>query len=409
MWSDSSNRRPEKRRSRSASRAVRRRSDDTTLRAMPYSQTLSLPRRGPVGVGRVNGGEEDLGRQVSRGVRVVDAPGHETHHRTRMASIGLRLNRKRIRAVADALRTLSRFRTLVPPCVLDPWARAGDVLSRRGWFSGDKWFKQGVALAKQGRLEEARDAYLRSAESDSVNAQYNLALIYIDLGDRDNAILWFRRAAAAGDAGAMHSLALHLADGGRNAAGEALHWYSEASVRGHAPSQYNLALHYQATDELPLAERHFEQAAKQGHLDAEVSLAGLWLGRGRKRESEEILRRAAAKKHPGALDFMGKLAQERGDTEQAAGFYARSHAAGFSGAAVNLGLLYEEQQRVVEAEEWLRKAADAGNAGGMYALGRLLVGLDRSDEALVWFRKAAALGYENARHAVRVVTARKEK
>ncbi|WP_371601273.1 tetratricopeptide repeat protein, partial [Streptomyces sp. NBC_00564] len=68
-------------------------------------------------------------------------------------------------------------------------------MSRRGWFSGDKWFKQGVALAKQGRLEEARDAYLRAAESDSVNAQYNLALIYIDLGDRDNAILWFRRAA----------------------------------------------------------------------------------------------------------------------------------------------------------------------------------------------------------------------
>lgn len=46
MSSASSSRRPEKRRSRSVSRATRRRSDDTTLRAMPNSQAVSLPRSG---------------------------------------------------------------------------------------------------------------------------------------------------------------------------------------------------------------------------------------------------------------------------------------------------------------------------------------------------------------------------
>ncbi|MFJ6082465.1 tetratricopeptide repeat protein [Streptomyces sp. NPDC092369] len=281
-------------------------------------------------------------------------------------------------------------------------------MSRRGWFSARKWFQQGVALAAQGKLEEARDAYLRAAEANSVNAQYNLGLLYIDLGDRDSAILWFRRAAAAGDAGAMHSLALQLADGDRQATRETLHWYTEASARGHAPSQYNLGLHYQATGELPVAERYFEQAAKQKHLDAEVSLAGLWLARGRRREAEEILRRAADREHPGALSFMGDLAWEGGDTVRAAGFYVRSHAAGFSGAAVNLGLMYERQQRVTEGEEWLRKAADAGNAGGMYALGRLLVGLDRADEALAWFRRSADLGDAQSRQALRVLGAREE-
>jgi TPR repeat protein len=145
-----------------------------------------------------------------------------------------------------------------------------------------------------------------------VNAQYNLAPVYVDLGDRANAVRWFRRAA------------------------EALHRYAEASSRGHAPSQFNLGLHHQVTGELTLTERHFEQAAKQGDIDAEVSLAGLWLGRGRRREAEERFRRAAD--------------------------------AGNAGGMCALGLLFVGLDRTDEDLVRFRRAADPGDPNAQHAL-----------------------------------------
>ncbi|XUL88882.1 tetratricopeptide repeat protein [Streptomyces galilaeus] len=275
-------------------------------------------------------------------------------------------------------------------------------------FGARKWFKRGVAPAGQGRLEEARDAYLRAAEAGDVDAQYKLGLVCVDLGERADAIRWLRRAAEAGDVGAMRSLGRQLLGGDREEIRESLRWYAKACGDGHAPSQYDLGLDYQSIGELPLAERFFEKAAKQGHLEAEVSLAELWLGRGCRSEAEDILRRAAEKGHPRALAFMADLAREGGDTERAARFYRDSYRAGFSGAAVNLGLMYEKQGSLGEAEDWLGQAAADGNTSGMYALGRLLVRLDRRDEAVAQFREAAGLGDEAARRALWILVPKEE-
>jgi hypothetical protein len=109
MSSPASSRRPSTRAGALRSRVARRYSAATTLRATPNSHAEGAPRLARVAGGGVDGGEEDVGRQIGREVRIRHAPRDEPLDRLDMRPVHVRAARRR---PARGL-TISRHRRYV--------------------------------------------------------------------------------------------------------------------------------------------------------------------------------------------------------------------------------------------------------------------------------------------------------
>jgi TPR repeat protein len=99
------------------------------------------------------------------------------------------------------------------------------------------------------------------------------------------ALLWARRAAEAGHAGAMNDLGqmLEAGLGGPSDAAAAARWYGEAARRGIAGAQHSLAVMLRdgrgVERDLVAAEGWLRRSALQGHASAASDLSGMiWAG-----------------------------------------------------------------------------------------------------------------------------------
>jgi TPR repeat protein len=104
------------------------------------------------------------------------------------------------------------------------------------------WYEQGVAAERSGALKHTQDRI----------EQLYLGTMHRDLGESEQAVYWFRKAAEQGHTDAQLQLATMLAQGQgvRQDWSQAANWYRKAALRGNKDAQAALALLYQDHPEI---------------------------------------------------------------------------------------------------------------------------------------------------------------
>jgi uncharacterized protein len=176
----------------------------------------------------------------------------------------------------------------------------------------------------------AVDWYLKAAEQDLPEAQFNLAAIYwhglIGNVDRSRAMHWIRKAAEQGMPRAQYSLGNAYYWGSVEGVGQdfskAAHWFTKAAEQGDSYSQFNLGIcfkkGYGVKQDLNTAFTWFELSAKQGIIHAETEI--------------------------GLCYFEGFGVKK--DTSKAISYWLRSATSGHDLAQYNLGICYMNGQGI---------------------------------------------------------------
>jgi TPR repeat protein len=268
----------------------------------------------------------------------------------------------------------------------------------------------------------------RAAASDA-EAMVLVGTLYIQapppLHSRPQAAAWFRKAADAGNAGAMVMLGWvngseqGVAGDGRNLA-EAVRWYRAAAQKGDAQGQYRLA----ALEEDGLATkkdmidavRLYSLSAAQGYAPAQARLGNLYaLGESVPKDQGralDLLNKAVAQDDPDGIVWLADLYRGKGDRPSAThaiDLYQRAIGKGVVDAWVNLGVLYIRGRGVprdpVKAAQAFQHGVDAGLPTAMYDLSLLYSygeGVKRSEaRARELMRAAANKGFEPAAAALK--------
>jgi TPR repeat protein len=167
-------------------------------------------------------------------------------------------------------------------------------------------------------------------------------------GEWAEAEMWFRKAADAGDAGAMGCL------GG-------LLW---------------------CTDQLE-GERWLLKAAEAGNTSAMTQLGIMLEVRGALDEAEAWLRRAVDSEDRDARWWLCNFLKQNGKADEARQWEDQE--------PLYVGVTFSDSGHNPQspAEDWCHTAAQAGDTGAMTALGDLLRQRGRDDEAQHWYCKAA--------------------
>jgi hypothetical protein len=172
--------------------------------------------------------------------------------------------------------------------------------------------------------------------------------------DYGQAMQWYQKAAAQGDATADYDIGI-LYDKGFGVPqdrGQAMEWFQKAAARGDAPAEYKIGQYYRAglgvTQDYSQAMQWFQKAAAQGNADAENGIGTLY-GSG------------------------GGVPQ---DYSQAMQWFQKAAAQGNAVAESNIGALYKNgwgvPQDYSQAIQWYQKAAAQGNAAAQSAVDKLI-------------------------------------
>jgi len=266
--------------------------------------------------------------------------------------------------------------TAVPATVTQPYIQS-PIMKRAEQFFSDKLYTQALPL------------YQQAAASDSL-AMFRLGMFYLTgagvTRDYQQAVLWLRKAADAGNADAAKGI------------GD-MYFYGQGF-----PKDYQESLTW------------FRKAADMGQLDA-MDFIGVQYARGLgvKQDEEQALtwyQKAAAAGSADAMFNVGFHYQEGHgvpqDYKQALAWFLKAADAGDSKAIYNVAWCYEKGLGVAQdygqAMIWLRKAAEAGNlkainsVGEFYRDGR---GVKQDyEQAMIWFRRGSAAGGPNATNSI---------
>lgn len=305
------------------------------------------------------------------------------------------------------------------------------------WFrlSAEQGYAPGqlnLALAfAEGRgipqnTQEAKRWAKAAAEQGLAKAETVMgALVMAD--DMDEAVSWFRRAAAQGEETAIKTLERLGVGFDEGTADDdeipetadlppKVRETLEGAKRGDAVSQWAMGVLYSAGEGVPKndaeAAKWFRMAAEQGHSDAQYSL-GLMCheGSGVPQDDEEAakwLLQAADQGMALAQSALGEF-YARGigveqDDVQSAQWFQKAAEQGIPEAQFNLAnRLYFGRgipRDYQAAAGWYRKVAEKGHVRAQYNLGIMLLngrGVPENErEAVEWFRKAAAQGHADA-------------
>lgn len=146
-----------------------------------------------------------------------------------------------------------------------------------------------VRAIEAGRHSQAVQLLTPLANSGNSLAQYRLGVLYYNgqgvPEDEQQAIYWWKKAAAQGYTEAMFQLGSAYLFGAQTAKlvpdpdREAAMWYFQAASAGHAEAQYHLGLLFLAgkgvVDNRQEAARWMRKAAAQGHPEAKKALAAI--------------------------------------------------------------------------------------------------------------------------------------
>ncbi len=119
---------------------------------------------------------------------------------------------------------------------------------------------------KRGKLAEALEAWARADERGSDVGALKVGMRLVDLGDRVGAKAAFQRGAEREDGDSAHNLATLYYE--ERDLDEAEKWFAVADELGHATSAYNYAILLANKGKLEEAEAAFRRAAQRGHPKA---------------------------------------------------------------------------------------------------------------------------------------------
>ncbi|MGA2774369.1 MAG: tetratricopeptide repeat protein [Bryobacteraceae bacterium] len=225
---------------------------------------------------------------------------------------------------------------------------------------------------QNGDYSTAFKEFLPLAEQGSARAQFRVAYMY-DVGkgvarNSEQAVRWYRAAAANGEAAAQYNLGLMLANGEGVAKDydEAAKWFRSAASQGDSMAQYELGLLYFSGNGVPMnyAEwlKWLQSSARQGYLAAQKEL-GFWLDFG-----------CRMKRLP-KYSIDSKNQSLTCGSSEAAKWYRLAAQQGDAGSQRELGQMCLEGRGVpqsdTEALKWLHMAADQGEADAQLSLARM--------------------------------------
>ncbi len=245
--------------------------------------------------------------------------------------------------------------------------------------------------------------------------------------DYSNALQWYQKAAALGDAyaefkiGDIYETAPPASGTATSKSGpsvtqdygQAMFWYEKAADQGYADAEDSLGQMYEngegVASDLTAAAGWFQKAAAQGNADAQNALGYFYeFGEGSlKTDIPAALswfQKAAAQGNASAENNLGYLYQfsigVAKDYKQALYWYEKGAAQGNAAAENDLGYMYQYGLGVPpsyqQAINWFKKAAAQGQAGAENSLGVLYE--DGTGEpqdykqAISWYKQSAAQG-----------------
>jgi len=144
-------------------------------------------------------------------------------------------------------------------------------------------FNEGLAAARAGDLETAKQEWLPLAIRGNANAQFNLGRLY-DIGgggvaqNYKEAATWYRKATEQGQSDAQLSLGYlyYYGYGVPQNYKEASSWFRKAAEQGNAKAQENMAMSYYLGHGVPKDEGKsvfwYRKAAEQGLPDSQNNL-----------------------------------------------------------------------------------------------------------------------------------------
>lgn len=173
-------------------------------------------------------------------------------------------------------------------------------------------------------LRDQAETWLRrGAEAGDPVAAHELGDTLVGTGREDEALLWYRKAAAAGRREVAVSLGALLSSW---RAPEADVWLCYAAARGDARGTGELGVHLSwepEADEVKLVP-YYQQAAHAGDASAAFNL-GQWMARqDRFDEAMELYRQALQGGVPGVERAIGALLDLRGKVAEAKDWYHRA-------------------------------------------------------------------------------------
>jgi TonB family protein len=260
------------------------------------------------------------------------------------------------------------------------------------------------------------------AQATSPEAELNLGNQYFAKQDYANAMIWYLKSAAQGNARAQENVGWFYEHGRgvKQDYAEAMAWYRKAATQADPQAEGFIGWFYQqglgVSRDYAEAMSWYQKAAEHGNFAAETSIGWLYQnGFGAKQNYSEALtwyQKAASKGDALARNNIGSL-YENGlgvdrNPKLAMAWYYQAADQGSALAERNVGRLYEAglgvQQDYGKAANWFRKAAEQGDAGAQVDIGWLYqnglgVHKDYAD-AMTWYQKAAAQNDDNAQNNI---------
>lgn len=280
-------------------------------------------------------------------------------------------------------------------------ADAGEASEARKWLREaarmnhpPAFFTLGFELEEQGKIDEAETWYRRGAELGEHRAATNLGKILSNAGRVDEALPWFVIANEAGDRYAAFNIGIFHEEAGRLDRAE--HWYHVALERGTAEAAVCLGDVRLKLEDAVGAEKWFKHAAEAGVARAFGKLGRLLTASGRLAEAEDWFRLGADGGDVVSIRGMGFVLHESGRLEEAVAWMERGAALDDRSSTEVLGQLLYDLDRIDEAIPHLEKAANEGAGNSAFNLGVIHARAGDLTEAARWYRRAADGGDSEA-------------
>ena len=290
-------------------------------------------------------------------------------------------------------------------------AVAGDAEAQEQVGRAYGWGSGGV----EKNIEEALYWFELAAEQGNVTAMNGTGFMLACAGRNEEAVVWYRKAAALSNPFAQCNLAYCLYHGVGVAKNikEAMTWFHKSAAQGHPEAEFNLGIHFWNEGHEAEAVEWFRKGAEQGDAGSQVELGGAYRdGIGVPRDLELAHRwfLAAAKKGSANGQYLVAVsfAMRPGGEKESLMWLRRACEQGHVQGDMMMGANYARGAGVEKNEEqaaaWFRTAAENGNLDGMRSIACCFrdgrgVAKDKA-EARAWFQKASDTGDEHARWAL---------
>ena len=271
---------------------------------------------------------------------------------------------------------------------------------------GKMCYEWGMFCLKfQGNQEAALYHFSRGSDYDRVESQFMKALLHKERGEKAEAFISMRKAAANGHSEAIYNVGIYWENGSGTHVNLTIagNLYRESAKRGYALAQNKckeLALLASEEGNFKKTLMFIEAAAIGGDLEAMLAMTVMYnkcsldsgktalSDKDKKAHNEKIkfwYKKAAAANYLPAVHEWGVISYRNGEFEQAIKYFRRSGSQGFLPSIQNLGLILYVNQCYQEALPYLEKAE---NAEHLYHAGMIYKGELPGTEKIKDLRKA---------------------